>query len=599
MKYEKFVIKNFKGIEEIKLDLSKRAFGNIFPLVGLNESGKTTILEAINFYVTHPEDGTEYELIHKKDLGDFTGKIEVVCTLTLEDTDKENIKSFLENNDLRVSTNAEKVIVTKTYSYSNASFQDHKYVTKFQPNITVLEGAQRRTPRNFLTNYQELHEELMEYLEDFEPEILYFPDFLFDFPEKIYLENIDTLPEGKERDTQKKYNKILDDILHTINPSYSLFDFLTKIKDLDTPSSQAAASQIKQQVSSILNMKILEPWEQIFAGASKTIIIEISNDATGWFLQIKINEGTTTFLVNERSLGFRWFFGFILFTEFRKAREDENGEYLFMFDEPASNLHESSQQKLLDLFENLTDRSKILYTTHSPYLLSPKFILNAYVVKDEGREGENDFEFRQNIKAVPYRQFVANHPTQETHFKPLLDILDFVPNEFEQTDKIVFFEGKFDYYTFKWLLNTLHNGNYDFKFYPGASVNKYEKIFREYLAHNKIFIAVFDADEPGKDAINKYIREISCELKEHVFTLKDVDISFDTYTTEFLFTSDDRLKIQQQSFPNETEYEKSMFNTAIQELFVKEEVIELSEETKDNIKKVFDFIKNKFEALES
>lgn len=598
MKYEKFIIKNFKGIEEIKLDLSEKAFGAIFPLVGLNESGKTTVLEAINFYVMRPKDGQEYELIHKKDLGNFTGNIEVVCTLTLENADKENIRNFLNTKDLKVSTNADKVIVTKTYSYLNASFQNDDYVTKFEPDITVLEGAQR-TPRSFSTKYQKLHEELIKYLEDFEPEILYFPDFLFDFPEKIYLENINTFPEGKEHDTQKKYNKILDDILHTINPSYSLSDFLTKIKDLDTSSSQAAASQIKQQVSSILNMKILEPWEQIFAGASKTIIIEISNDATGWFLQIKINEGTTTFLVNERSLGFRWFFGFILFTEFRKAREDENGEYLFMFDEPASNLHESSQQKLLDLFEKLTDRSKILYTTHSPYLLSPKFILNAYVVKDEGRDGENDFEFRQDIKAVPYRQFVANHPTQETHFKPLLDILDFVPNEFEQTDKIVFFEGKFDYYTFKWLLNTLYNGDYDFKFYPGASVHKYEKIFREYLAHNKKFIAVFDADRAGKDAKDKYIRDISCELEKHVFSLKDVDTSFDTFTTEFLFTPYDRLKIQQQSFPEETEYKKSMFNSSIQEMFVKEEAFELSEETKINIKKVFDFIKAKLDAVES
>jgi hypothetical protein len=35
------------------------------------------------------------------------------------------------------------------------------------------------------------------------------------------------------------------------------------------------------------------------------------------------------------------------------------------------------------------------------------------------------------------------------------------------------------------------------------------KIFREYLAHNKKFIAIFDADLGGKRAKERYIREFS------------------------------------------------------------------------------------------
>ena len=47
--------------------------------------------------------------------------------------------------------------------------------------------------------------------------------------------------------------------------------------------------------------------------------------------------------------------------------------------------------------------------------------------------------------------------------------------------------------------------------YPGASADKYENIFREYLAHNKKFVAVFDADgnisRGGKGAKKRYIEE--------------------------------------------------------------------------------------------
>jgi len=43
MKYTKFIIKNYKAIDELTVNLSK----NVIPLIGLNESGKTSILQAI------------------------------------------------------------------------------------------------------------------------------------------------------------------------------------------------------------------------------------------------------------------------------------------------------------------------------------------------------------------------------------------------------------------------------------------------------------------------------------------------------------------------------------------------------------------------
>ncbi len=50
MKFADFSFKNFKGINKMKLDLKESPNSNIYALVGLNESGKTTILEAISTY---------------------------------------------------------------------------------------------------------------------------------------------------------------------------------------------------------------------------------------------------------------------------------------------------------------------------------------------------------------------------------------------------------------------------------------------------------------------------------------------------------------------------------------------------------------------
>ena len=55
MKFTYFKFENFKGIAKETLDLAKNPDSKVFTLVGLNESGKTTILEAINYFAYKKE----------------------------------------------------------------------------------------------------------------------------------------------------------------------------------------------------------------------------------------------------------------------------------------------------------------------------------------------------------------------------------------------------------------------------------------------------------------------------------------------------------------------------------------------------------------
>ena len=48
MRYKSFRIQNFKGIKDTTIGLESALGVGVFALVGLNESGKTTILEAID-----------------------------------------------------------------------------------------------------------------------------------------------------------------------------------------------------------------------------------------------------------------------------------------------------------------------------------------------------------------------------------------------------------------------------------------------------------------------------------------------------------------------------------------------------------------------
>lgn len=605
MKFQKFIIKNFKGITDTELDLSKTPEGKIFPLIGLNESGKTTILEALNLFHEDIPQNKRHELIHKRDRGSFTGFVELKSYLSLDEEDIKKIKDFLRENNLEAKEDFQKLEFIKKYEFKNG-IPEEAIITEL--NIYPPLEVKTSRAKNYSSLSVELQSEFKRKILSFFPKILYFQDFLFDFPEKIYLENIKNPSwDNKEQERQNEYREVIQDILFSVNNSYSLEDFLSKLKALSDDGKQESASQIKREIATKLNETIVSPWQEIFPNTpAKTIEIITNNDAHGFYLQIKINEGASSFYINERSLGFKWFFGFLLSTEFRKARPNEHGEYIFLFDEPANNLHQNSQQKLLTLFEKLIDNAKIIYSTHSHYLLNAKFLLNTFVVKDEGRKTEEDYKYRQKIVAIRYSRFVGEYPDEESHFKPVLDVLEYIRNPFGQTDPIVFFEGKFDYYTFKWILNTQFSDEIPiFKLYPGAGVERYENIFREYLAHNKKFLGIFDADgnsrNGGKGAKKRYIRNISQELDKYIFILSDIDETFEGFTTEGLFTESEKLNIQKScsDFSDDNIYNKNHFNTAIQELFIKNQSIELSAETKENFKKIFDFLKDKFEELEN
>lgn len=502
MKYSKFTIKNFKGIQDAELDLVKYPNGNIFPFVGLNEAGKTTILEAINFFHNESFIEEKRKIIHKKDQSIFTGHCEVTAILILDAEDKKIIQEDLEKRySLKEIPN--KLTITRKWYFENGRFvKKEEDLINFDIFIKIKSEIENEPEKEDLLLSHEKSEwqKIINNLTLKIPKIIYYPSFLSKFPEKIYLEDItNTSINEKEKETNNFYKLIIDDILKSANADYSLIDFVKKIKDISNPDNTQAADSLIQDISNILNKKVISHWKKIFDKKNSNLSITISKgfNLNTHYLNIKILKGGRTYEIDDGSLGFRWFFTFILFTEFRKKREGENGEYLFLFDEPASNLHEGAQAKLLDLLKEISLGAKILYTTHSPYLIDDKNIINCFVVKDEGFKLEEDLLYSQDIKCYPYRQFVSSDNLEDKsytmHFKPLLDALDFKEHMFNPKTNIILTEGKFDYYTFKWMKEISVNID-DFNFYPGSGVSAYDQLLRDYLANNKKFIAIFDAD---------------------------------------------------------------------------------------------------------
>ena len=177
---------------------------------------------------------------------------------------------------------------------------------------------------------------------------------------------------------------------------------------------------------------IFDEWNKIFGRniTGKQINFKCDSvDKGNYYIEMTIQDHDGNHLISERSLGFRWFFVFLLLTQFRGFRRNMPKNVLFLFDEPASNLHPTAQAKLLDSFEKLTSKCKVLYTTHSHYMINPKWLEGTYVVKNEGlnyQEDEDKYSSKKtNIKLEQYRQFVIKNPDQTTYFQPILDLLDY------------------------------------------------------------------------------------------------------------------------------------------------------------------------------
>jgi len=77
---------------------------------------------------------------------------------------------------------------------------------------------------------------------------------------------------------------------------------------------------------------------------------------------------TNTGLLNRRAEGFKWTFSFIV-NFAAETQRAELKEAILLLDEPARNLHPTQQMGISDLLRNLAGSNQVLYATHSPFMI--------------------------------------------------------------------------------------------------------------------------------------------------------------------------------------------------------------------------------------
>lgn len=172
------------------------------------------------------------------------------------------------------------------------------------------------------------------------------------------------------------------------------FERLLKVAGLDAETlhqllnkDHEARQQMANRAGAVVTKKIRELW------TDRKLKVRFNLDAQHF--DTFISDPTSVYDVeinlNERSLGFRWFFSFYIgFTADTQGGNKEDA--VLLLDEPGLHLHAIAQQDLLSHFE-ADFRNQIIYTTHSPFMIPVRNISSVRTVNisaDAGTTVTND-----------------------------------------------------------------------------------------------------------------------------------------------------------------------------------------------------------------
>lgn len=546
MRYKSFRIQNFKGIKDTTIDFGNSASVGVYTFVGLNESGKTTVLEAIHSF--SPDKSTS-QLVGGDDetgvpfnarvprhmLSNFTGYVSVLANIICNEADVRKVAAAF-------SKETGKIIVEDDFPRQIALDRQQRFVKgDFEGNYFTLRTPfyVRDTPKSKKKRNSNSNEDIVlrNIIFEMAPDIAYFPSFVFDFPSKVFLSS------GRPGVINRFYRQLFQDILTYDGKGHSIeSDIIRRVRqeDLVLPWVQFFSlwnrgdgkdkiQHVIDRAAAVLTRVIFGRWNKIFRdnAQGKEVIVswDVSEgevkDAKGVtaktnehdiYVKFQIKDGTRRFDVNDRSLGFRWFFAFMLFTQFRVNRSSTR-PIVFLFDEPASNLHAAAQQKLIESFPEVAKGDNILaYTTHSHYMIEPKWLEQTFIVTNRADappvsvlEDLSLDDESLDIKVTKYRSFVNTSPGNTSYFQPILDRLEVVPSRFDIQKRSIVVEGKSDYFVLRYAMS-LHE-KLEMPIIPGLGAGTVGALVALHLGWSLDLLFVLDGDAKGVEERERYVVE--------------------------------------------------------------------------------------------
>ncbi|APX99750.1 ATP-dependent nuclease [Lacinutrix venerupis] len=364
-------IENFKSIKTIEFELSEYT-----PLVGYNNAGKSNILEAIKWVLRK----SSLKITDFNDPNNsviMTAKIEGISQDILDNlnnTHRQRIEPFL---------NSESLTIRRTQLVPNA--------TAAQIRLEVLnptDGQWQNNPTGIDNAIKDL------------------------FPEPIHIGAM----ENSEEDVSKSKSgttigKLLSEIIGPIEQQYgaqlrTVLDGLKDVLDADGNNRATELSdfdtQVNQKLDSFfpdINIKVHVPTPELKEVFSKGTIKVYENQSLNGTDVSALGHGA------QRSIQMTLIRHL---ADLKTASQQQTTTTLLLIDEPELYLHPQAIEILRKSLKTLANQGyQIIFTTHSPFIITEKDIANTILVRKNTTLGTHK---RNSLKsAIPQVEQNAQH----------------------------------------------------------------------------------------------------------------------------------------------------------------------------------------------
>lgn len=411
MNLKKVIIHHFKSIET---EQSFNVEDDITVLVGMNESGKTSVLEALaksNYF--QKDKKFKYNSTHdyprksKKKL-DKSGEDPkaITCTYSISETLINKISNDVGKHVFALAefdtshrysnkvtfndipANIQKFIEGKTsqLGISSKTINDKLALVKSTEALSSLISEYK--DENFISGLETLrkyfknewkwsNDPLGEYIARTYlfpnlPKFLYYDEY-YSLPSRISIENLQNENlEDEELKTAKALFDLADINVNEIIDADDYEDFKAELEATQATITDELFKywETNRNLEILFDIDKVEKEEERITrnayGQNETVkdvkVVEHVLD-----IRVKNRRSGVSLPLKNRSKGFNWFFSFLVW--FKKIQEDQNHNYILLLDEPGLNLHATAQDNLLKFLKDLSNNYQIIYTTHSPFMI--------------------------------------------------------------------------------------------------------------------------------------------------------------------------------------------------------------------------------------
>jgi predicted ATP-dependent endonuclease of OLD family len=458
--------KSFLDSGEIMLD------EKIFAFIGQNNTGKSTILDAVKVFFPNYKKQVDKKDIHRG-INDS-----IIIEMWLG-----GVESFFENTRTdEVDRQVEKLL---------SKADDNSLYIKLVLNIE--DGTNKNIRKYFDKDGEEIKEATLKKL----------------LPELVVIPAIRD-PEKESTADRKSYLRSLIDILDSEYKTDILIKDegvekrvnYSQLNDILTKEARKRCESLSQKITEYYNSTLgnnnfrinLEPTVDIYSATKyNTSIVEIIGNE-------KIENDILNFGTGYQSV----LILSILQTYVEIARSV--GKYIFVIEEPEIYLHPNLQRKMIETLINISERNQVIFTSHSPITISNLPKKNVKLV------------LREREKSI----------VKEINPKEVINELGIKADDFLGSKGIIFVEGKDDFEVVRELicklddnlLNMINvipvNSCCNLKFFANA-----ELFLNKYFEIPVVIIRDADTNDPEK-LKSDFLKEMFEFIKQYEFADSEI-----------------------------------------------------------------------------